>query len=878
MILRLLHRLRALAQPGHLDRELDDEIQAHLELAERDGIAAGLSPDEARRKARRRFGGIDPMKEAHRDQRSARWIENLLKDMRYGLASLSRDPMFTFVAVGVLALGIGANAAMFSLVDAVLLKPIPFPDPERIVRVWEAPRQGATNNTSTPDFLDWKRLATSFEALSAEQSISPALTGSGEATRLAGKAVTADYFKVFATPALRGRTFTPEDERPGAPPVVVLSHAAWQTYFGGDAAILERRPVLDGLSHQVVGVLPPGAFDRDQAEVWKPLVFTPDNYIRSFRWLTVHGRLRAGSTLAAAREQMQAIDAALADVTPAYKRDWTIEVEAYDRLLVGDSLRQSVVVAFGAVAVVLLIACANVANLLLARGATRRKEMALRAALGASRGRLMAQLLTESLVLCVLGGAAGLAIASFLIQSAMPVLYESIPYTAEVALDLRVLAFAAAAALGVALLVGALPALQTSSGNLLQSLNQSARGSSGTHVAVRRAIVVAEVALSLVLVCGALLLFRSLFNLQQLETGVRIEGIITMSADLPVHAYPTPDAAARAYEALAQRVGVVPGVAQTAFASHLPLRWIGNGEGLKVAGLDEMVNVRFKRVDAGYFSAFDIPLLAGRGITDRDRGGAPRVMVINEALAARLTELVGMKDPVGQTVTLGCPKYVEKGVVMHDVEIVGVIRSERVGVPWRPDPPVVYVPVAQVPRLDVKLIVQTHGEPAAALPGIREAVRQVDPNLPLGDVQTMRQVRDRTLSPGSRPAWLIGAFAVVAAVLAALGLYGVLAQVVAQRRREIGIRIALGASGRAIVSQVLRSAMTMVAAGLALGLLGAFALTRVMESLLFQVSPLDPVALTVACAVMIAVGLLAGFIPASRAASVHPVAVLREEG
>ncbi len=877
-IRRLVHRLCALAHSRRLDRELDDEIGAHLELAERDGIEAGLSPDEARRQARRRFGRIDPIKEAHRDHRSARWIENLLKDCRYGLASLARDPGFTIVAVGVLALGIGANAAMFSLVDAVLLKPLPFPNPEQIVRVWEAPRTGGTNSTSTPDFLDWKALATSFRALAAEQSISPAMTGRGEPVRLAGKAVTADYFAVFGTRALLGRTFTPEDERPGAAPVIVLSHAAWHTSFGGEADILARRPVLDGQPHQVVGVLPPGAFDRDRAELWKPLVFAPDHYIRAFHWLTVYGRLRDGVTLVQAREQMQAIDAALVDVTPVYKRPWTIVVEPFGQLLVGESLRQSIVVAFGAVGVVLLIACANVTNLLLAKGATRRKEMALRAALGASRGRLIAQLLTESLVLCVLGGAAGLALASVLMHVAAPILAETIPYTADISLDLRVFAFAAGAALGLALLVGALPSLQTSFHDVSRSLNGSARGSSDTHARVRRTIVVAEVALSLVLVCGALLLFRSLFNLQQLETGARIDSVITMSADLPVHAYPTPESAAQFYEALVRRVGGAPGVAEAALATHLPLRWIGNGEGLKIAGRDEMVNVRFKRVDPSYFDVFDIPLLAGRGITERDRDGAPRVVVINEALAARLAELAGMKDPVGHTVTLGCPRYVEKGAVMQDVEIVGVIRSERVGNPWRPDPPVVYVPLAQVPRPDVTVIVRTDLEPASVLPGIREGVRQVDPNLPVGDVVTMQQIRDQTLSVGSRPAWVIGAFAAIAALLAALGLYGVLAHIVTQQRREIGIRMALGARSRDIVSHILRRAMSMVFAGLALGMLGAFALTRLMENLLFQVSALDPLALTVACVVMAFVGLIAGFIPASRAAAVHPVAVLRDEG
>ena len=864
----------ALFRKRRLDQELEGEVLAHLELAERDAIAQGLSPEKARRAARLRFGAIEQIKEEHRDRRSFRWIENLLRDSRYGLASLVRDPGFAVVAIGVLALGIGANVAMFSLVDGALLKPLPFREPDRIVRVWHAPRPGSSNATSTLDFLDWKRLATLFEALSAEDGFSAALTGNDEPVRVSGKAVTADYFRVFATGARLGRTFTPEEDQPGAAPVVVLSYRAWRTYFGGDPGILRRRPILDGQAHQVIGVLPPGAFDRDEAEFWKPLVFTPEQRTRNYHWLTVYGRLHAGATLDQAREQMRAIRAALADVTSIYKREWTIDVERLARLLVGDNLRRSITIAFGAVALVLLIACANVANLLLAKGAARSKEMAIRTALGAGRGRLLGQLLTESLVLCLLGGAAGVAVASLLIRGAARFLSQSLPYTADVGLDLRTLAFAAAVALGVALLVGALPSFR----NLPLALHRSVRGSSGAHIKVRRAIVIGEVAVSLVLVSGALLLFMSLFNLQQVETGIRTENVITMSVDLPLNAYPTPQRAALFYESAAERLAAAPGVAQAAITTHLPLQSIGSGEGLWVAGIDEAVNVRFKRVDPGYFATLGIPVLAGRGVTDRDRNGAPRVVVINQALAARLADVTGIRNPVGQRARLGCPYYVEKGVLVADVGIVGVIRGERIDAPGRPDPPVAYVPLAQVPHPKVRLIVRTQADPVSVVPAIREAIRQIDPNLPLGDVATMQEVRGRMLSGTSRPAWLIGAFAAVAVLLAALGLYGVLSHAVTQQRREIGIRMALGARSSDVLSHILRNALAMIMVGLVLGMLGVFALTRVMKSLLFQVSPLDPFALAVACVSMTLIGLLAGFIPASRAARVDPVTTLRDEG
>jgi putative ABC transport system permease protein len=348
--------------------------------------------------------------------------------------------------------------------------------------------------------------------------------------------------------------------------------------------------------------------------------------------------------------------------------------------------------------------------------------------------------------------------------------------------------------------------------------------------------------------------------------------------DLPIGAYRTPQQAALFYQAAAERLQTAPGVAQVGISTALPLQWIGNGEAMKVAGLEKLVRVRFKRVDPGYFRALGIPLLAGRGITSRDLDGAPRVVVINEALAARLADVAGLKDPVGKTVRVSCPGYVDRELFMPEVEIAGVIRNERVASPGYPDPPVVYVPLAQVPSPQVKLIVRTRAEAAAVMPAIREAVREIDSSLPLGDVATMEQVRERSLSGSSRPAWLIGTFAAIALLLTGIGLYGVVSHAVTQQRREIGIRMALGARASGVLSQVLWNALSMVAVGLAFGMLGAFGLTRVMKNLLFEISPLDPATLTAACVIMTLIGLLAGFLPAARAARVDPVTTLRDEG
>jgi predicted permease len=875
----LFARLVALIRKRKFEDELDGEIAAHLELAERDALASGMSSEQARIAARRQFGGIESMKEEHRDRRSFRWLENAWRDVRYGLAGLVRDPGFTAVVMGVLALGIGANVAMFGLLDAVMLKPLPFGNPDRIVRIWEAPRPGVTNATSAPDFLDWRRMATAFEALAAESPISMALTGAGDPVRLEGRAVTAEYFRVFDVGVHLGRTFQPRDVEPGNEAVIVLSHAAWETVFGADRGIVNRKVMLDGQPHEVIGVLRPGAFDRsEETRFWKPLVIQPGQYKRGIHWLMVHGRLRSDITPLQARDEMRRIAVSLRDVTPLHKHTWLVEVEPIRKLLLGDNLRQSMYLMFGAVVLVLLIACANIANLLLAKGAARRKEMAIRTALGASRSRLGAQLLTETLVLALLGGAAGLALASVLVSAATPLLAEMVPYTTTLAVDHRALAFAGAIVSLVAVLIGGLPARQISAANIGSSLQQASRGSSGGNRRMRRFIVVAEVALSLVLVCGASLLFRSLMNLRAVETGVRIENVVTMSLNLPLQAYPTPVAAAMFFESLRERVRAVPGVSQAALSTHLPLRWIFNGEAIELAGRDAPINVRFKRIDAGYLDAFGIPLLTGRSINERDRPGSPRVIAINEALAARLADVAGIHNPVGLKVGLYCPVYGEKRSTTEQVEIVGVIRNERVAAPGSPHPPIVYVPLSQVPSDGVKLIVRSDIDSASVIAGVREALREVDPHLPIGDIATMQEVRERTLAGASRPAWLIGIFAGIAALLAGIGLYGVISQTVNQRRREMGIRMALGARSSDVVGHVLRDASKLVLIGLVIGSAGAFALTPLAKAVLFGVSPLDPVAFVIACAAMASIGLLAGLIPAGRAARLDPAMMLRDEG
>jgi putative ABC transport system permease protein len=876
-----LRQLLAMVRGRCLDSELDDEMQAHLEMAERDALAAGMSPEDAGRAARRALGNVARIREEHRERRSVRWLDTFIKDVRYGVLLLIRDPGFAFVAIGVMALGIGANTAMFSIMDATLLKPLPYPEPERIVRVWETPTPTSRNGLTTLNFVDWKRLSRSFDALSAVRGLNAALTGHGDPIRLAGTLVSADYFDVFRVNTVIGRTFRSEDEQPGAAKVVVLSHRVWQSRFASDPDILTRDIVLDGEPHRVVGVLPAGSFDREEASFYKPLVFAPDQMTRDYHWLGAVGRLRRGVTVEQAGKELDAVSASLASLQPAWKRHWRATADPFDQGLVADSLRQSIIVAFGAVVMVLLIASANIANLLLAKGVTRRQEMAVRAALGASRGRLIAQVLTESFVLCLLGGAAGVGLAYLLIRTAVPVLSIALPSSVAIDLDPRVLAFSASVAIAVSVLIGLLPSLQLSSGRLSSALNQITRGSSSRE-GIRRTIVVAEVAVSLVLICGALLMFKSLMKLQRVDPGVRIDNVITTSADLPFAAYPDPERATHFIEAVAAQMRAIPGVANASVSTDIPLLGVRQGDSLIVPGAEQGIGTRFKRVDPNYFATLDIPVVAGRGFSEHDRSGAPRVVVVNEALARQVASRLGLSDPnqtVGRIVRLTNPMYENRGQSgkASDVEIIGVIRNERVRELDAPTPEVVYVALLQSPRRELKLIIRTVNDPADAMPSVRAAIAKIDPTLPLGDVRTMAQVKALTMSGRTQPAWIIGSFAIIAALLAALGLYGVLSHAVNQRRREIGIRMALGASTRDVLSHVVRHATSMVLLGLVLGVLGAFGVTRVMTRLLFEVSTLDPLAFIVAALAMMVVGLMAALVPASRASRVDPVTALRIE-
>jgi putative ABC transport system permease protein len=874
----------ALVRANRMDRELDDEVRAHLELAEHDALTRGLDPAEARREALRQFGGIEQMKEVHRDDRSTRWLENLIKDARYGLAGLRREPLFTTIAVAVLALGIGANAAVFSVVDAVLLKPLPFPNPERIVRLWESTPTGV-NSTTALNFVEMRRRLQTFEAFSAEVDVNATADIGGEPVRLQGRQVSANHFDVFGIAPMLGRTFAEQEDQPGAANVVIISHAAWRQRFGGESGILERDVRLDGVPFRIIGVMPEGALDRDRRRArmdvvsfWKPLGLTKEQLEAGSHFLNPIGRLKPGISIDEARHDALAARAAIADLIPQWKKDWSVQVEPFDAALIDGTLRRSLHVALGAVVLVLLIACANLANLLLARGAARQKEIALRSALGASRGRLIAQLLTESVVLALLGGVAGLALAAVVMRAAVPLLPVAIPFTATIELDGRVLVFTTVVALLVSAIVGLLPALRLSSTSPAAALNLGSRGSSARHDRIRRVIVSAQVAISIVLICGSVLLFKSLLRLQQVDTGVRAPNVVTASVDIAADTYPTAAHAIAFYERLIERVEAIPGVESAAVAGDVPLEGTG-GENLRLPSAnDQRLSVRFKRAGPEYFRTIGLELIRGRTFTAADRLGSPHVTLINEALAERLAATFGMHDPVGRIVELPAIAFGTWTSERAPMQVIGIVRNERVRGDLRAGfEGIAYVPIAQAPILWTKLAVRTQLDTAAIVPPLRSAMREVDERVALADVRTVEELRDLSLSGMREPAWLIGIFAALSALLAALGLYGVVAHSVAQQRREIGIRMALGANANDVLTLVVRHAMLTVLIGLAIGLIGAVLLTGVTESLLFQVSPFDPFAFAVAAAVMAMVAMVAALVPANRATRVDPTTALRSE-
>ena len=812
-------------------------------------------------------------------------MHHLLSDIRFGCRTLLKSPGFTLVAVATLALALGANTAIFSFVNAVLLEPPAYAEPDLIVRVLEAPPGGGRNGISTLNFLDWQRENTVFDFMAAQTGGSVALTGIEEPVQLPGMRVSASYFDIFGVAAAQGRTFAPGEDQAGKDKVAVLSHVLWQTQFGGEAGLVGRTIQLDGEPHTVIGILPKGSpFDRGFARIWRPLVFKPDNMTRNFHWFGAMARLKKDVTLEQARAQMDAIGKRIAADYPDSNKDWGVGIDPLAEIMVGKQLRTSLYVLLSAVGMVLLIACANLANLSLMRVVGREREIAVRTALGAGRWALARQFLTESLLISLAGGLLGLGLG-WLAMTGLKLIVPrfALPSEADVALDGRVLLFSFGLAAVTGLVVGLFPALQATRTSLTQSLKQGGvGGTAGAHSRVRNTLVVAEIALAFVLLTGAGLLIRSLGKLGAVDPGFDDTNVLTFRFPTSDQRYPDPAALGVYLRQVQARLEALPGVTGVALTSALPMQGWGYGMPFQLADQEtvDRANRRacfFKMVSPSYHRTLGMRLLKGRLLAESDLHGSPPVAVINETMARKH---FGGKDPIGKRILVQeiVPGKTQLGEEIP-WEVVGIVADEAVGGldSDRDNNPGMYVSNEQSPVYFNSVVLRAANDPGLLREAIKKAVREISPDQVMPDMKDLAVIRDESLGNNRFRVMLLGAFAGVSLLLSAIGIYGVISYSVTQRTREIGIRAALGAGRGDVMRLILRHAMGLAVLGLLLGVAGSFGLTRLLQNLLFGIGDRDPVTLVTVFVVLGLVALAACLLPARRATRVDPVIALRSE-
>jgi putative ABC transport system permease protein len=809
-------------------------------------------------------------------------LDWLLDDARYGLRMLRKNPGFTAITIATLALGIGANTALFSVVDAILLRPLPYPDSDRLLLVMEKPPQDRMNSVSAANFLDWRDQNRVFAHLAATDFATFDLSVKGSPDRAFGLRVSADFFDLLGIPPAVGRTFAADDERPGAACVTVLSHGSFQRRWGGDRGAIGQTLMVDGNKCTVIGVMPARFRFVGGPEMWVPLALDPAKVTRDFHYLAPLGRLRPGVSLEQARAQMVSIGKNIERAYPKSNKGWSVTLEPLHALIV-EGERTGVLVLFGAVALVLLIGCVNVANLLLAKAAVRQRELAIRSSLGAGRGRLIAQVLVESVLLALAGGLLGVVLAFWLVRltpSVMPkFLLEGMP---EIAVDWRLLLFALGVSLLTGLLFGLAPAWRASKVDLQRTLKEAGRGSSSGSGSgrFRGALVAGEVALSLALLVGAGLMVRSMVAMYGSDPGFQPDNVLTMQLSMPQARYPGPQPVRSFDRQLLERVQALPGVRAASLSMTTPLQGSYFGMPFQVVGqpekpVSERPGEPFQLVTHDYFRTMGITLRKGRFFTERDGENAPRVAVVNETFVKRYLSKV---DPVGQRLRIeelisGQQKLGPEVVW----EIVGVMANVKFGGLNSGEVPEIYVPLMQSPWPGGVLALRTAIEPERMTKAVRAVVRSLDKDMPITEVKTMRQIAGDSVAQPRLQTWIIGVFAVVALVLAALGIYGVMAYTVEQGTHDLGVRMALGARPADLLKMTLRRGLVLTAIGVAVGLAGSFALTRAMASLLYNVKPTDPPTFIGVALLLTAVALLATYIPARRAAAVDPMVALRWE-
>jgi predicted permease len=879
-ITELWRRVLFLRCRGRFDRELAEEMRFHLEMKIEENVARGMAPEEARRAASRQFGNAALLREESREMWGFTSAETLIRDLRYGARALRKNPGFTAVAVLTLALGVGANTAIFSVVNAVLIRPLPYENSHELVQLWGTMPQSDTSPVSPANFLDWRGQNRVFERTAAYTGQSLNLSGAGEPERIRAARVSADLFELLrARPAL-GRAFLPEEDQHGGHRVVVLSHALWQRRFGGNPAVVGQTLSLSDQSYEVVGVMPPNfSFPRTTTEMWTPIAFSPtERAMRDTNFLSVIARLKPGVTLEQARSEMGVLARGLSGQYPDTNTEVGVKVVSYKEQVVGDA-RLSLLLLLGAVGFILLIACANVANLLLGRAAARRKEMTIRAALGASRGRVIRQLLTESVLLSLAGGGLGLLLAHWGLDLLAALQPTNIPRLAELSIDRRVLLFASALSLLTGVAFGLAPALLASKPELNDALKEGVKGTGGGsgRQRLRSLLIVSEIALSLVLLVGAGLMIKSFWRLMQVDPGFNPENTLTAVVSLPVSRYAETDRQIAFFQQAVERVGNLPGVEAAGVTTDIPL-FGGSSTGFDVEGRPpaapgQRPMVEFRSVSPDYFRAMGISLVRGRTFNERDRADAPGVVIVNETLARRYFPGA---DPLGKRLGLSKPTDWR--------EIVGVARDTRNYGLDEEVKPEAYMPYTQsAPDYlsgsvsAMVLVARTASDPQGVAAAVKREVQALDSSQPVYNIKTMEQYLAESTGQRRFNMLLLAIFAGVAVLLAAVGLYGVMSYAVVQRTHEIGVRMALGARGRDVLRMIVGQGLLLTLVGVALGLAAAFALTRVIRGMLYEVSSTDPATFIAVTSLLVLVSFLACLVPARRATRVDPLIALRSE-
>ena len=880
----LRDRLRALRQRETVINDIDREMRAHLDLQVEENIKAGMSPDEAREKATRSFGNVNRAVDAAYDVKGGGVFETLMQDIRYGVRMLAKHKAFTSVAVITLALGIGANTAIFSVVNELLLRPLPYRNDEQIVMLWEvAPEGRHQNTTSRANFRQWRAQSTSFEHMAAFSDQRFNLTGTGEPEELSIQLASADLFKVLGVDPILGRTFVPEDDEAGNTPVVVLSYGLWQRRFGGQSSVIGQTITLNGIQFSIIGVMPANfqfhikhrSGTGRPAELWTILPMPSGGAANERgRFLSVVARLKPGIAQEQAAAEMRTIAARLSDEVPQYNKNFSAEVLPLREQFFGN-VRRPLWLMLGAVGFVLLIACANVANLLLSLATAREKEIAVRAALGARRGRIVRQLLTESVLLALLGSVLGLGLAWLGIKALVAISPSDLVSLQTVGLNLTVLLWTLGVSLMTGIVFGLAPALHISRLNLNDSLKEGGKSESGQAGGSRRlrnALVVAEIALAVVLLASAGLLIKSFVRLQQVDRGFSTDNILTMVIRLPGLRYEEDAQVVTFFNQAMERVRQLPNVRSAGMVNFLPLYGgLGSSTAFKIEGRPEpppgqLPGCDVRVADAGYFPSMGIPLLRGRNFSDAEQRESKRVILINEAMARKHFH---NEDPIGHRLD----------VAMFETplwaEVIGVVGNVRYDSLIDESPPAVYFPHPDLAYPFMSLVIRTDGDPAAIAPSVQREIRALDPNQPVSDVRTMERVMSEWVSRSRFNTLLLGLFAALATLLSAVGIFGVMNYSVALRTREIGLRLAVGAQPRQVLMLILKQGLLLTIVGVVLGLAAAFALTRLLSGLLFGVTAVDATTFTTISLLLVIVSLLACYLPARRAMRIDPLQALR---